>query len=92
MRVKVKKWVGPAKSSPAMDAWFLHELGRMPGECYQRIRLKHGRGMWLYRPSHHGEKCPSNGEHKGIECRCDNCDWYLLCFPDWRERMEKSAQ
>lgn len=37
------------------------------------------------RPSHHGEDCPGNGKHPGIECCCDECDHYLTCFPDWRE-------
>ena len=35
------------------------------------------------RPSYHGQDCPGNGEHPGIECCCDNCDHYLSCFPDW---------
>lgn len=34
-------------------------------------------------PSWHGEKCKGNGEHPGIECCCDECDYYLACFPDW---------
>ena len=25
--------------------------------------------------------CLGNGE-KGIECCCDECDYYLLCFPE----------
>lgn len=35
------------------------------------------------RPSYHGQDCPGNGEHPGIECCCDECDHYLSCFPDW---------
>ena len=26
--------------------------------------------------------CPGNGE-RGYECCCDECDYYLLCFPDF---------
>ena len=89
MKVKVSKWVGPRSSGPAMDAWFLHMIGNMPGECYERIALKYGKEHWLYQPSRHGEKCPSNGSHPGIECRCDECDHYLICFPDWRKLMEE---
>lgn len=37
------------------------------------------------KPSFHGEDCPGNGEHPGIECQCDECDFYLQCFPDWKE-------
>ena len=36
-------------------------------------------------PSFHGEKCLGNGDHPGVECCCDECDYYLECFPDWRE-------
>lgn len=32
-------------------------------------------------PSYHGEKCLGNGTHEGIECCCDECDYYLECFP-----------
>jgi len=31
-------------------------------------------------PGSNGELCPGNGEHEGIECQCDECDYYLLCF------------
>ena len=34
-------------------------------------------------PSFHGENCLGNGEHPGKECCCDECDYYLICFPDW---------
>ena len=29
------------------------------------------------------EKCQGNGEHKGFDCCCDECDWFLLCFPEY---------
>ena len=38
-------------------------------------------------PSHHGEQCPGNGKNKKIECCCDECNYFLLCFPDWREHV-----
>ena len=34
------------------------------------------------RPSFHGCECPGNGEN-GNPCCCDECDFYLGCFPDW---------
>lgn len=37
-------------------------------------------------PSWHGQKCKGNGEHPGVECCCDECDFYLACFPDWKEQ------
>lgn len=67
-------------STPAVDAWLLWMIGKMPGECFERILLKHGKEDWLYHPSLMGEECPSNGKHKGVECRCDNCDTFLFCF------------
>ena len=36
-------------------------------------------------PSFHGEKCAGNGEYPGIECCCDECNFYLVCFPDWHD-------
>ena len=40
-------------------------------------------------PSPYGRDCKGNGEWPGIECQCDECDYYLVCFPDWQERMEQ---
>ena len=39
--------------------------------------------------------CLGNGE-QGFECCCDECDYYLLCFPefaseDWRFNNPKSS-
>ena len=39
----------------------------------------------LFRPGNHGANCPYNGEHEDYEFACDECDYYLVCFPDWRE-------
>ena len=83
MKVKVRKWAHSSPKTPALDAWFLWMIGRMPGECFERMALLRGHENWLYRPSYHGEKCPSNGDNNGIECRCDNCNYYLRCFPEF---------
>ena len=45
-------------------------------------------------PSRQGHKCLYNGEHSEYECCCDECDFYLYCFPqyDWnlkRNRFKK---
>ena len=37
----------------------------------------------LLNPSYHGEDCPGNGDHPEYECCCEECDYFLLCFPDW---------
>ena len=41
-------------------------------------------------PSKDGKDCPGNGEHYDengelIECCCDECDYFLYCFEEWRE-------
>ena len=36
-------------------------------------------------PSFHGEKCRHSGDQVGFELACDECDFYLVCFPDWKE-------
>ena len=39
------------------------------------------------RPSAGGKDCPANGEHEGIECQCDECDYAMICFPP--EQMDE---
>ena len=39
-------------------------------------------------PSYHGENCLGNGEHPDYECCCDECNFYLECFPDYKDMME----
>jgi len=31
-------------------------------------------------PGNGGKDCLGNGFHKGIECCCDACDYFLCCF------------
>ena len=38
-------------------------------------------------PSFHGESCLGNGDHTGYACCCDECDFYLNCFPDWKDHI-----
>ena len=33
------------------------------------------------KPSLDGKECLGNGTHDGIEIQCDECDYYLECFP-----------
>ena len=42
----------------------------------------------LLTPSYHGEKCLGNGFFPGYECCCDECDYFLECFPDYDEIMK----
>lgn len=43
-------------------------------------------------PSLHGNDCLGNGEHEGYECCCDECDYYLECFPEIREMLEQHRE
>ena len=45
-------------------------------------------------PSHHGEQCRHNGENPDYEIACDECDFFLKCFPEWKmdECWECSAE
>lgn len=39
-------------------------------------------------PSFHGKDCLGNGEHPDYELCCDNCNWFLECFPKY-DKEEK---
>ena len=32
--------------------------------------------------------CLGNGEH-GFECSCDECDYFLLCFPEFDVQIKE---
>ena len=34
-------------------------------------------------PSRQGRKCLGNGEYPEYECCCDECDYFLYCFPQY---------
>lgn len=40
-------------------------------------------------PSYHGELCRHNGDNPDYEIACDECDYYLACFPYWEEVLKK---
>lgn len=33
-------------------------------------------------PSFHGAECLGNGDWIGYECQCDECPYFLQCFPE----------
>lgn len=49
---------------------------------YREPILDPSTGIML-QPSCHGKDCPGNGEHPGVECCCDECDYFLDCFPEY---------
>ena len=43
-------------------------------------------------PSFHGEKCRHNGENADYDIACDECDYFLICFPEWEEEFAKMEE
>ena len=41
-------------------------------------------------PSPHGMQCRCNGANDPCELACDECDFYLLCLPDWRSSFDQA--
>lgn len=35
-------------------------------------------------PSFHGENCRHNGEDSYFDIFCDECDYFLACFPEFQ--------
>ncbi len=35
-------------------------------------------------PGNQGRDCPGNGLHPGIECCCDECDYMMCCYGDYK--------
>lgn len=42
-------------------------------------------------PSWHGKECLGNGENPGIECCCDECAFFLECWPEYDD-LPKAKQ
>ena len=94
MKVKVRRVTAPYQDAPTASLQAIlrnhahdrlqvctRQLYEIMGELARR---REATGTPLT-PSFHGKDCLGNGEHPGIECRCDECDHYLACFPDWKE-------
>ena len=32
------------------------------------------------------DSCQGNGKHPDFEICCDNCNWFLLCFPQYNRK------
>lgn len=43
-------------------------------------------------PSKNGEKCLGNGKHSDYEYCCDECDYFLFCFPEFDIKKEKTEE
>ena len=44
----------------------------------------------LLTPSRQGRKCLGNGKHIGYECCCDECEYYLYCFSQYKHIFKKN--
>ena len=38
-------------------------------------------------PGNGGRDCPHNGYGKKY-CACDECDWFLCCFPEYEKKRK----
>lgn len=43
---------------------------------------KYNSSNFTPQPSLGGTECKGNGKHEGIEIQCDECDFFLECFPN----------
>ena len=34
------------------------------------------------------EHCQGNGEHPDFEICCDNCDYFLKCYPEYQQEVD----
>lgn len=41
-----------------------------------------GTGISLM-PNFHGKDCLGNGDFPDHECCCDECDYFLCCYPEY---------
>ena len=42
-------------------------------------------------PGNLGKDCLGNGEHPGVECCCDECDYLKCCTEEYEVRCEDCA-
>ena len=40
-------------------------------------------------PSPNGEQCIGNGLSPDTECMCDECEYFLECYPDWNNENKE---
>ena len=43
-------------------------------------------------PSWQGKRCLGNGEYQEYECCCDECDYYLRCFPQYNYMFKRKKR
>ena len=41
-------------------------------------------------PSPQGKDCLGNGENSNYECCCDECDFFLDCFPQYDVKQKRT--
>ena len=48
--------------------------------AYKRKEDEHSEEILT--PSYHGRLCRHNGDNPNYEIACDECDFFLACFPE----------
>ena len=70
------------RSTPSIDDFLKEYKGAFAERRQRNIKLT---------PSPNGEKCKGNGTGKA-ECCCDECDYYLICFPQNGKGIRNNRQ
>ena len=43
-------------------------------------------------PSEQGRECLGNGLHENISCLCEECDFFLTCYPEYEPKFKKKSR
>lgn len=73
---------------PECKQRYIVELGH---HCYEKEFNKNCDSDGLMLNPGNPDKCLGNGKMRKIEYRCDECDHFLICFPEW-EKGEEYAE
>ena len=38
------------------------------------------------------DRCQGNGSHPQFECCCDNCDYFIQCFPEYQKEVDEARE
>ena len=75
-----------------MNTFSAHPSGcafLLRGESMRKKQILDETGM-LMTPSRQGKHCLGNGEHPEYECCCDECNYFLYCFPQFDSRLKRN--
>ena len=65
------------------DAWKEFAQQYCPVEPSEEQHIQELLTLHTLTPSFHGAECLGNGDWIGYECQCDECPFFLQCFPEF---------